>query len=365
MIKPLTSLRFFFAFMVFVSHLWFIKDDGVVATQLYDHVFSEGYIGVSFFFILSGFILSYNYKDKILEHHISKKSFWLARFARIYPLHFVTLLVAIPLSFRHDMLEWTERFVLNLFLLQSFVPSQDVYFYFNSVSWSISDEMFFYLIFPLLIVAYYRPKVFNYWLPLLLILTIPIGLYFMKSAYHHKYFYINPVLRLADFTIGVVLYHVYELRKKIDFKTTAAATRAEILAVLLLLAFFLFHENVPQGFRYSCYYWIPMIGIVYVFSFSKGAISAILSNDKLVYLGEISFGFYMWHMLVIRYFNYIGAKIPMLTLHTSTHILSVIAVFCIALTVSNFSYRWLEIPANKYLKKRFAPRVQPIEPAGS
>lgn len=351
MIKPLTSLRFFFALMVFVSHLWFIKDDGAFATQLYEHIFSEGYIGVSFFFILSGFILSYTYKDKILEDRVSKKSFWLARFARIYPLHFVTLLVAIPLSFRQDMVEWATRFVLNLFLVQSFVPSQDVYFYFNSVSWSISDEMFFYLVFPFLILALFRKR--NMTILPILLLVIPLGLFFIKSGYHHKYFYINPLLRLADFTIGIALYHIYELRKHIEFPSKRLATYAEIIAVLVLLLFFALHEYVPQGFRYSCYYWLPMIGIIYVFAYSKGAISTVLSNDKLVYLGEISFGFYMWHMLVIRYFNYIGDKIPALRTHTSTHVISVIAVFAIALTISHFSYKWIEIPFNRYIKQRW------------
>lgn len=351
MIKPLTSLRFFFAFMVFVSHLWFIKDDGAFATQLYEHIFSEGYIGVSFFFILSGFILSYTYKDKIINNKISKQSFWIARLARIYPLHFITLMVAVPLSFRSDMIEWIIRFVLNLFLVQSFVPSQDVYFYFNSVSWSISDELFFYLVFPFLILALFRKK--NMAVLPLLLLVIPVGLFFIKSTYHHKYFYINPLLRLADFTIGIALYHIYELRKHIEFPTKSLATYAELIAVLVLMLFFALHEYVPQGFRYSCYYWPPMIGIIYVFAYSKGAISNFLSNDRLVYLGEISFGFYMWHMLVIRYFNYVGDKIVLLKPFTANPTFAAITVFAIALTISHFTYKLVEIPVNKLIKKRW------------
>lgn len=69
MIKPLTSLRFIFAFMVFASHLGFLnKSESNVLHWVYDSVFHEGYIGVSFFFILSGFILAYNYQDGILKN---------------------------------------------------------------------------------------------------------------------------------------------------------------------------------------------------------------------------------------------------------------------------------------------------------
>ena len=66
MIKPLTSLRFFFALFVFLSHLYFLKASEFYI-DIFENFFSEGFLGVSFFFILSGFILAYNYEDKILE----------------------------------------------------------------------------------------------------------------------------------------------------------------------------------------------------------------------------------------------------------------------------------------------------------
>ena len=78
MIKPLTSLRFFFAFFVFLSHISFIKSDAAYI-DIFDNVFDEGFLGVSFFFILSGFILAYNYNDKILERKVSKSKFYIAR----------------------------------------------------------------------------------------------------------------------------------------------------------------------------------------------------------------------------------------------------------------------------------------------
>ena len=97
MIKPLTSLRFFFAFCVFLCHLYFLRESKFFHS-IFTNVLSEGFLGVGFFFILSGFILALNYKDKFRKKTISLKKFYISRFARIYPMHFITLLAAIPIS---------------------------------------------------------------------------------------------------------------------------------------------------------------------------------------------------------------------------------------------------------------------------
>lgn len=92
MIDTLTSLRFIFAIMVFSAHCYVI--DSFFNTLF----FKEGFVGVSFFFVLSGFIIAYNYQKKLSESKISKRTFWVARIARVYPLHWLTLLVAAVLG---------------------------------------------------------------------------------------------------------------------------------------------------------------------------------------------------------------------------------------------------------------------------
>lgn len=85
MISPLTSLRFLFALMVFGAHIYTID-------LYFDHLFyKEGFVGVNFFFILSGFIIAYTYRDRLLEQKSTLREFWVARIARIYPLHLLTL----------------------------------------------------------------------------------------------------------------------------------------------------------------------------------------------------------------------------------------------------------------------------------
>ena len=125
MIKPLTSLRFLFALMIFFHHLRFLQDyNSDIFNWLYVKIFWEGYIGVSFFFILSGFIIAYNYQEKILKKKISFKKFIIARISRIYPLHILTLILSLPIVFYNisisEIPNGFYQLIFNITLTQSF-----------------------------------------------------------------------------------------------------------------------------------------------------------------------------------------------------------------------------------------------------
>jgi len=145
LLKPLTSLRIFAAVMVLLLHCnimlvrfpWLVK------------VANIGYLGVPFFFILSGFIIAYNYQDRLESpngKHI--RSFYLARMARIYPVHLLTFLMVLPYVIHWEWSgtsSFTFRAILNLLLLQSYSMNSNIYFAFNGASWTLCIEMFFYL----------------------------------------------------------------------------------------------------------------------------------------------------------------------------------------------------------------------------
>lgn len=103
MINTLTSLRLFFALMVFGAHCY------VVDSTFSTHFYKEGFVGVSFFFILSGFIIAYNYQQKLVERKVSKRQFWVARIARIYPLHIATLLGVAVIGNLLNSMGWGGR----------------------------------------------------------------------------------------------------------------------------------------------------------------------------------------------------------------------------------------------------------------
>lgn len=110
-----------------------------------------GYVFVSFFFLISGFILSYNYAHR--PGGVRKADFWMARFSRLYPVYLLTMLISIPML----MLEWRSRshgqFWLGAFmtplLMQGFFPK--IATFWNTVSWTLSCEVVLYIAFPWLL----------------------------------------------------------------------------------------------------------------------------------------------------------------------------------------------------------------------
>lgn len=174
MINSLTSLRFIFAMMVFGAHCYVIDD------FFNAHFFKEGFAGVSFFFVLSGFIISYNYQYKLQEHKIDKKTFWAARTARIYPLHWLTLFIAAILGGNYVIasggFDWAAHFLTSLTLTNAYIPKEDFYFSFNSPSWSLCCEQLFYFCFPFLIpLATKRKRLLHAFLVMAIIVII--GMY--------------------------------------------------------------------------------------------------------------------------------------------------------------------------------------------
>lgn len=353
MIKPLTSLRFVFAFMVFLDH---VCTSGLSVDihmkWLSDNVFQEGYIGVGFFFMLSGFILAYNYKSKFSIKEIDKKNFWIMRLARVYPLHLLTLYLSVPLVlmlWNYNLTGIQLPFFLNLFLLQSYIlPPFEYYWSFNTVSWSISDEMFFYFLFPFIINFLNRKKELLITMVILAGVAIPFLMLKTSSMdMRPVWFYIHPIFRIVDFLIGILLYEIY-LKMKSN-KILKFASILEFSAVLLFVLFFLFHNSVPQVYRYSCYYWLPISSIILIFSFQKGFFSRLFSNKHLVYLGEISYGFYMFHALVIQYFIILNTSYSVI----DNYYLLVFFMLCFSIFLSAISHTAFEKPINKYIIKRF------------
>lgn len=348
MIKPLTSLRFVFALMVFLSHMPFASlPPGSLIRTLYDAVFYEGFLGVSFFFILSGFILAYNYEHKILAGRITKRDFWVARFARIYPLHIVTMLVAIPVylfelkgeSMRLDAL------LANVSLTQSFSPNPYIFFSFNSVSWSISDEAFFYLSFPFLIWGFVK---LNRNLTILIAcIAVTVLICLLPQHQVHWWVYISPLTRIVDFTLGIGLFTLYE--KWNNRISVRAANYLEILSLVTFAAFFLVHTHISIKFRYSCYYWPSMVLIIFSFSLQKGLVSRLISGRWCILLGEISFAFYMVHASVLRYYRWMDpgyqARNPYLL---------VIVLLGITIGLSYIAHAYIEMPLNRWIKEKLS-----------
>lgn len=343
MINTLTSLRFFFALMVFGAHCYVID-------SCFDmHAFKEGFVGVSFFFILSGFIIAYNYQKKMEERKVSKRQFWVARIARIYPLHLLTLAGVALVGNALDPMGWWEglkHFMTAAFLLHPFVPKMDYFFYFNSPSWSLGCEQIFYFVFPFLALFFYkRQRLIGVLLACAVI--VPVLMSLTDEANIRAYWYVNPLARFPDFLVGMLLFQVYGWchSKKISFTTASAL---EVGAVGIFLLFYVVSEDlVPKVYRYSCYYWIPVSLVLLIFSLQKGFISRILSNKYLVIGGEISYSFYLLHSwMIFAYVQFIRRYDWQLSLY-----IAIPLILAATIGLSLLSYYYFEKPANRWVKR--------------
>jgi peptidoglycan/LPS O-acetylase OafA/YrhL len=328
-LTSLTALRFFAALSVFFSHVHFVK-----GTEYSIFFMEKGYVGVTFFFILSGFILSYSYGQR---KDMNKKKFYFTRFARIYPLHFLTLIISLPFVFYNDFKHLLATFP-NIFLLQSFIPIKGVYFSANSPSWSISTEMFFYLLFPFLI-NFNKNK-----LILISILLISYQITFKLSGgaenYEHALIYISPFSRVLDFILGILLYKLTYGKKMYN---------KNIMQILALVILFLFVYlsgiySIPQMLLFDLYFVLPFLLLIYSFSENGGYLGRLLSIKPLVILGESSFAFYLIHHLIIRYINAIDSKIT--PINVEYRILIAISLSIIGSIILFYKF---EVPMKNYV----------------
>lgn len=146
-ISALTGIRFMAALAVYLFHYGAGFSERVGAPAPIVNILKNGYFGVSIFFILSGFILYYTYQNTVSSVD-SYREFISARLARIYPVYILVLLFALPVTSRPTDIEAIFR-VLSM--TQSWtLPESDLGFAWVTQAWTLSIELFFYLIFPLL-----------------------------------------------------------------------------------------------------------------------------------------------------------------------------------------------------------------------
>ena len=162
-LRALTGLRFVAAFHVLVFHALFTFSRAslrmpILAPGPLRSLVSSGYVGVNLFFVLSGFVLAYAYVEDG-KMTTSAGRFWRARFARIYPMHLIGVLLALPLFVLGSLAnhvqgvaiakEGAKELALSALLVQAWVPAHVLDL--NGPSWSLSVEAFFYALFPLLV----------------------------------------------------------------------------------------------------------------------------------------------------------------------------------------------------------------------
>jgi peptidoglycan/LPS O-acetylase OafA/YrhL len=200
-LDTLTGLRFFGALAVVFCHVGAQFTNAASLTVLA----SYGYVGVSFFFMLSGFVLTWSANTP------NPGRFLWMRFARVWPLQFLLAIVAFTVLATQEKLPGTIGHVADILLLQAWSPHQGVYFGGNGVSWSLSCEMFFYLLFPFVIGPLSRLRgkglAVTAGITLVVMTVAPLvanGMH-MSGSLSYWLFFIFPPYRFGEFLLGMVL----------------------------------------------------------------------------------------------------------------------------------------------------------------
>jgi peptidoglycan/LPS O-acetylase OafA/YrhL len=200
-LDTLTGLRFFGALAVVFCHVGAQFTDKNSITVLV----SYGYVGVSFFFMLSGFVLTWS------SNTPSAGRFLWMRFARVWPLQFLLAIVAFTALAAQEKLPGTLGHIAEVLLLQAWSPQQGVYFGGNGVSWSLSCEMFFYLLFPFVIGPLRRLRARGLAVTAGVTIAVLAAAPIIASGMHlsgstsYWLFFIFPPYRFGEFLLGMVL----------------------------------------------------------------------------------------------------------------------------------------------------------------
>jgi peptidoglycan/LPS O-acetylase OafA/YrhL len=299
-IPVLTSLRFPAAFAIVLFHF--------LAYTTCPRWIWEGFDkGVSFFYVLSGFILYYNYED--LK---DRSYFWIARLARIWPVH-ITMLVMVLIFEPWDWLlghaSWQITLPANILLVHAWLPFKGSALSFNGVSWSLSAEAFFYLCFPFLLVAMKRwgllPVTAGAFL-VGLVIVVSATIFWPSNAAFFSSF--NPVCRVFEFVLGMATCKLWLDRQAFEPRQRSWLVR-EVLVLLLSLVLVV-GLPIVLGFigqTWPAPAWLAteicafgFAALIWVFAHQGGAISRTLSHRLFTWSGEISFALYMCHQLILR-----------------------------------------------------------------
>lgn len=362
-IRPLTSIRFILAFWIVLFHyqdkLWASAFGSVDSISL-------GYIAVSVFFILSGFILTINYFAT--RDTINQGQFLVSRVARIYPVYLFSLIVSAPyylyyvlqnnLSLSQIILALGSLGIAILMIQAWFARFALVV---NGPAWSLSVEAFFYLLFPYLgskLKQQSNRQILLVMAAMLLVsfltsmaVTVFLGAqqYSAIGDFTNKHGLIasvlkyNPLVRLPEFIIGIGLGFLY-----LNKKTEVVSARFYLVGFCISCGvIYLLREAIPFLVAHNTIFIVPASLLILGLTNAQNNsfVQKILSNNVLVFLGKSSYALYLIHQPVLWYTVLIWQALDLSVLTSA--ILSI----SISIASSMLIYQLIEEPCRQKLKE--------------
>ncbi|WP_285777352.1 acyltransferase [Microtetraspora sp. NBRC 13810] len=360
-LNSLTGLRWVAAFMVFLTHA--LQDPvsvppGGLGEAINATVVMAGSVGVSVFFVLSGFVLTWSVRTSD-----TAAKFWRRRFFKIYPNYLVAFGVAVLFiawmgaSVGYPSLgEQASAVVPQLLLLQAWSSDLGISAAFNTVGWTLSIEAMFYLCFPFLLVLLnrIRPERLWYWVGGMVVLIfcfpqltrlLPAGepVFWGLNNWEMWFVYMFPLTRMAEFVIGILLARILLTGKWINLPLWAAA--------LVFVAGYVVMLNVPTLYAIAAATIIPIILLIAAAATVdiRGRRS-LLATRPMVWLGNISYAFYLLHVFAITLVFYV------IGLDFQATSLSAVGFFAVSLALAVVASWLLYELVEKPIQRRFATK---------
>jgi peptidoglycan/LPS O-acetylase OafA/YrhL len=367
-LPALTSIRFLAALTVVLSHfteLGLLK----LPKQVFDFI-DGGRPAVSLFFVLSGFILTYTYRQTIGTEGGTMR-FYVARFARIYPVVLLSLgLAALVTAYLLNtgdaslLLEWYAlknwiyislaiSLVCQLFLLNAWFPFAAVNQPWNGPSWSISCEAFFYALFPLLVRRLGAMRLRTLYV-LCAGLWILQGLWivFLQHALpasRHGFLVAEfPITHLFEFVVGICAAIKFdELRTRgTSFHSHGLLLISLALAAIVILA--ITSPVSPAYYLESPFFAALILGLVLL----ERPVIGFLNQRWLVLLGEASYSLYLIHVPLAHLAHIAGFT-------QSNGWIAMIFVICLSVVI----FKCFEEPMRRRIRTRLSTIAPSVRPA--
>lgn len=336
-INQITFTRFIAAIAIVISH--FNKDMFLYKIDYISNIFLNANVGVSYFFILSGFIMivAYNKKEKI-----GYIDYYKNRFARIFPLYVLGLVLYLVTKYANFSIPATIVYLLGL---QSWIPGKVMIL--NFPGWSISVEFLFYLIFPVLYNYFYSRKNKSIWIAaiLLWVVTQVFSHLYKASPYYEglhtksqQFLYYFPLMHVNEFLVGNLagIFFINNFKQK----------NYDIPIILIFLAILLALIFVPL-FYHNGLMAVLFIPLIILISWNNGFLTKVFSLKPLEYLGEASYAIYITHIPVL----YILREVILWKWKTMDTDGKFWIYMAVLIPVSMLFYQFIEKPMRNYIKK--------------
>ena len=345
----LTGLRFLLALWVILHHLtgrnMMLEQWELSLPSLVQSLIRGGYLAVQTFFILSGFVLAQSY-SRTKWNRTSLIRFGAARFARIYPVYLLSLLVVsrfiVETLAKPDRTAAQKAALLGDygFILLGWMGSLSVGW--NTPAWSLSCELFFYLCFPLLFLWLRNAGPLKIAGALALSFVVPILL-----AHAGVPPYWKPVHHLSDFVAGIAASGLYKMLSR-NIPWLKQRSGWIVLTALVAGVALITHPQVLYGTLFDLNTALRPLNVAALISlaFGGGLIAKGLSTPIIEYLGRASYSMYILHVPLLWWYS----RYALHKLGPAPHGISALFFLAGVIGVSSLAFTFVESPANLWLR---------------